>query len=398
MLESTWHIMLELSPWLILGAVVAAALHVFIPRNFIQRQLSGKSGILKAVLLGVPLPLCSCGVIPTGLGLQKDGASRGATVGFLISTPQTGVDSILVSASFLGWPFAIFKLVSAAATGLVGGFLTDMALPETENTADNSSDASAGRPSLSEGFEHGIDILQSIWKWLVVGVLAAAALEVYLPATWANEIAQVSPWLAMLAVLAISTPLYVCATASVPIAAALVANGFPPGAALVFLMAGPATNIATLGAVYRGIGGRALGVYLGTILVGSMGLGMLFDSVIAHSTDAVMPHEHGEAWWVIASAVMLSILLLKFLIDDLRVWLGSQSVSESKPTVAIAVEGMTCGGCVAKLQKRLLATDGIHSATVSLEPGQACIESDLDTSAVEAIIREAGFRVPLPES
>ena len=377
---------------------MAAALHVFIPRNFIQRQLSGKSGVLKAVLLGVPLPLCSCGVIPTGLGLQKDGASRGATVGFLISTPQTGVDSILVSASFLGWPFAIFKVVSAAVTGLVGGLLTDVALPETGPKAGHTDDTNTERPSLREGFEHGIDILQSIWKWLVVGVLAAAALEVYLPATWANEISQVSPWLAMLAVLAISTPLYVCATASVPIAAALVANGFPPGAALVFLMAGPATNIATLGAVYRGIGGRALGVYLGTILVGSMGLGILFDSLIVDSKDIVMPHEHGEAWWVIASAITLTILLFKFLIDDLRAWgTAAAPVTESKATMAIPVEGMTCGGCVAKLQKRLLATDGIHSATVSLEPGQARIESDLETSAVEAIIREAGFKVPLPE-
>ena len=116
---------MELAPWLLLGTLIAALLHGLLPQNFVQRHLQGKGGVAKAVLLGVPLPLCSCGVIPAGLGLKKDGASDGASVGFLISTPQTGVDSILVSASFLGWPFALFKVVSATVTGIVGGYLAD---------------------------------------------------------------------------------------------------------------------------------------------------------------------------------------------------------------------------------------------------------------------------------
>ena len=206
MLLAIWEIMLELSPWLLLGAVVAAALHTFIPQNFIQRELQGPAGIFKAVLLGVPLPLCSCGVIPTGLGLQRDGASRGATVGFLISTPQTGVDSILVSASFLGWPFALFKVVSAALTGLIGGFLTDMVEAEASAPRPTPVSSQSKRPTVRDGIEHGIDILQTIWRWLVFGVLASAAIDVFLPETWSSQLSHVSPWMAMLAVLAISTP------------------------------------------------------------------------------------------------------------------------------------------------------------------------------------------------
>ena len=129
-----WQVMLALSPWLILGSLIAALLHAFVPSSMIQKQFHGVGGIFKAVVLGVPLPLCSCGVIPAGLGLKKDGASDGATVGFLISTPQTGVDSILVSASFLGWPFAIFKVVAAFATGIIGGLICNI-FPDHQKSA-----------------------------------------------------------------------------------------------------------------------------------------------------------------------------------------------------------------------------------------------------------------------
>jgi uncharacterized membrane protein YraQ (UPF0718 family) len=119
-----WNVWVELAPWLLLGALVSGVIHVFLPTDFVRRHLTGRGSIAKAVALGVPLPLCSCGVIPAGLGLKKDGASDGAAVGFLISTPQTGVDSVLVAAAFLGWPFALFKVVAATITGMTGGLLT----------------------------------------------------------------------------------------------------------------------------------------------------------------------------------------------------------------------------------------------------------------------------------
>jgi len=168
-------VLLELAPFLLLGMVVAGVLHVALPDRFVHRQLRGRFGVVKAVLLGVPLPLCSCGVIPTALGLRRDGASRGATVGFLISTPQTGVDSILVSASFLGWPFAIFKVGAAALTGVVGGFLADATRGGRDpDAAPEPAPAESTRRGLRSVVAHALEILRSIWHWVVVGILASA--------------------------------------------------------------------------------------------------------------------------------------------------------------------------------------------------------------------------------
>ncbi|MCA9710868.1 MAG: permease, partial [Myxococcales bacterium] len=252
LLHAMGSVMLALAPWLLLGAAVAGLLHVLLPEGFVHRHFAGRGGVVKAVALGVPLPLCSCGVIPAGLGLRRDGASPGASVGFLISTPQTGVDSMLVSASFLGWPFALLKVGAAVVTGVVGGWLTDAVHAQPEATAPGgSSGAAAMDRSLRGAVAHGLDVLRTIWRWVLVGVVASAAIEVLVPPRVFAMLTGAGEVWALLTVLALSLPLYVCATASVPIAAALVAGGFPPGAALVFLMAGPATNVATLGAVYR---------------------------------------------------------------------------------------------------------------------------------------------------
>ena len=142
MLAAMWEVTLQLAPWLLLGAGVAGLLHGLLPPGFVHRQLSGRAGVAKAVLVGVPLPLCSCGVIPTGLGLKKDGASDGASVGFLVSTPQTGVDSMLVAGAFLGWPCALFKVAAAAVTGLAAGWLTDAAGGDPGGTPPAHADGS----------------------------------------------------------------------------------------------------------------------------------------------------------------------------------------------------------------------------------------------------------------
>ena len=325
MLEATWSVLLELAPWLLLGAAIAGVMHIALPDDFVRRHLRGRGGVLKAVLLGVPLPLCSCGVIPAGLGLKKDGASNGAAVGFLISTPQTGVDSILVSAAFLGWPFALFKLGAAALTGLVGGVVTDLVVPaaaepapaETPHCCKSKAKPKTRDRSVRAAVAHAVDLLRSIWGWLVVGILASAAISTFVPPSLIGGAAQYGLAAALGLALAIALPIYVCATASVPIAAALVAGGLPPGAALVFLMAGPATNVATLGAVGRTLGRRALGVYLGTIVVGSVGLAYAFDSVLPTSTQ--MHHDHGTPSWVaIVSALALLGLLAKFAVERVR--------------------------------------------------------------------------------
>jgi uncharacterized membrane protein YraQ (UPF0718 family)/copper chaperone CopZ len=391
MLDAVWEVWLQLSPWLLLGAAAAGLLHVLLPRDFARRQFRGFGGVAKAVVLGVPLPLCSCGVIPAGLGLKKDGASDGAAVGFLISTPQTGVDSLLVSASFLGWPFTIFKCVSALVMGLAGGAATEALHTDAEGIG-GLEEASA--PQSTVGFfEHVVDVIRPIWKWIVFGVVASAAITVWIPpgaiAGWSN----VHPALAGLAALTIALPLYVCATASVPIAAALIAQGMPTGAALVFLMAGPATNVATIGAVKRAFGGRVLAVYLATVILGSVGLAYIYDAFIPFEALGSMTHEHGHPWWAWASAVVLGGLFLYFVLDDLRsAWLR-RAAPTGPAAVTLELEGLTCENCVRKLERALRDTDGVTSVLVTLDPGQATVAGSVQTADLEAAVRAAGYAV-----
>jgi len=395
MLTALWDITLELAPWLLLGMAIAGLLHGLLPRDFVQRHLTGRGGVAKAVALGVPLPLCSCGVIPTGLGLKKDGASNGASVGFLISTPQTGVDSMLVSASFLGWPFAVFKVFAAAVTGLVGGWFADrVSAPAAAAETPLSCAAESGRRDVRAMFDHAIDILRSIWKWLVFGIVVSAAINAFVPSDFFARLSNAGAIVPILAALAVSLPLYVCATASVPIAAALVASGMPTGAALVFLMAGPATNVATIGAVYRTLGARSLAVYLSTIIGGSIGAALLFDSLVATGTAAGgHVHDH-TAWWAVASAVVLLAFMGWFAMDDAKNALGSKDVGDD--AIEVPVEGMTCPMCVKHVTKALEATEGVDEVDVTLEPGRARVRGSVTPDNVKRAIVGAGYTVPEP--
>jgi len=391
MLDAVWQVWLQLAPWLLLGAAAAGLLHVLLPRDFARRQFRGLAGVGKAVALGVPLPLCSCGVIPAGLGLKKDGASDGAAVGFLISTPQTGVDSLLVSASFLGWPFTLFKCVSALLMGLAGGAATEALHTDAEGVA-RLQEASA--PQSTVGFfEHMIDVIRPIWKWIIFGVVASAAITVWIPpgamAAWSN----IHPALAGFATLLIALPLYVCATASVPIAAALIAQGMPTGAALVFLMAGPATNVATIGAVKRAFGGRVLAVYLATVIVGSVGLAYLYDAFIPFEPLGNMIHEHGHAWWAWVSALVLGGLFAYFAFDELRSAWKRRAAPVGPAAITLEVEGLTCQNCVRKLERALREADGVTSATVTLEPARATVEGFAKPADLETVVRASGYAV-----
>lgn len=324
-----WAALQDLSPWLLLGLLLAGAMHVVLPPGFLRRHLGrrGPASVFRAALIGVPMPLCSCGVIPAAIGLRKEGASRGAAIGFLISTPQTGVDSLLVSANFLGWPFAIFKVFSALVTGVAGGILTDLADGDGDAEADpaetRATPASGAREHTREilGYAFG-RLLGDIYVWIVVGVLAAGAISALVPANYFAD----KPWVGgvggMFIMLLIAVPLYVCSTASVPIAAALVGAGMPAGAALVFLMAGPATNLATLGAVLRTFGARTAGIYLGTVAAGSLLLGGLFDFVLGRGTVPATPGDCLScilpSWAPAPASLLMVALLLWHALRDLR--------------------------------------------------------------------------------
>jgi uncharacterized protein len=399
MVDAIWSIWLELAPWLLLGAVVAGLMHVVVPAGWLRRQLSGRMGVAKAVLVGIPLPLCSCGVIPVGLGLRSEGASRGASVGFLISTPQTGVDSILVSTSFLGWPFALLKVVVALVTGLVGGFVANIGEADDEQLEPSTAAGSdAGSPAIvskPQAFlNQTIDIVRSIWGWLVVGVVVSAVITRVVPANSFSDVGALTGLSALLVTLVISLPLYVCATASVPIAAALVDSGLPPGAALVFLMAGPATNVATLGAVYRTLGRRSLIVYLATIVIGSVTAGLAFNQVIDTTVTLHQVHDH-TAWWRIVCGVVLAALIFWFAISDGLRFIRKRSVvlGSGDTLITLQVDGMTCDGCAARLERTLETSDEIERADASFAERRVTVSGTASHSAVTEAVQAAGFSV-----
>jgi hypothetical protein len=325
MIASMWHILLELAPWLFIGVFIAAAMHALLPADFMRRHLSGRWSVVKAALIGVPLPLCSCSVIPVGLSLKRQGANSGASVAFLISTPQTGVDSIMVSGAMLGLPFALFKMTSAFIIGLTGGVLTNAFGDESAETAAAASccQTATARGSRSREFvQHGLMLLRSIWRWLAIGIVVSAVITYLLPPDSLAALGAGGGFWAMLLAMAIGMPLYVCAIASVPIAAALVHAGFPIGAALVFLIAGPACNVATMGAVYRGLGRRTFAIYMATIAVGSLLFGWAFESLIdlrSLHTHAGHAHEGYEVFspWAVGSAIALLALMAWFAVEEL---------------------------------------------------------------------------------
>ena len=389
--------MLELAPWLFAGTAVASLLHVWLPKQYLSQRLGGKGmgQVFRAVAFGVPLPLCSCGVIPAAMSLKKEGASDGSTVGFLISTPQTGVDSVMVTASMLGWPFAMFKVVAALVTGLIGGFLVDQVKTEkssTDHSHGNLNDHHNVAASWREALRYGLDeLIYPIWRWLVIGVLISAAVTTWIPQDQFATLTAGGVWTLLLMV-AISVPLYVCATASVPVAATLVASGFPEGAALVFLMAGPATNVATIGAAYRVFGTRIMTVYLCTVFVGSIGFGLLFDMFWAlEASNTVMNHDHDSSL-ATGSAVVLTALLLRYGIQDLRQLIRPKGPGAGQVTVALTVSGMTCGGCVKTLTSSLESVDGVERVDVVLDTGRAEIYGvRLDRDALEHAVQKVGF-------
>lgn len=402
-----WSVTTDLAPWLLLGAAVAGALHALLPPGLIRRQLRGTSGVLKAVALGVPLPLCSCGVIPAGVSLKAEGASDGAAVGFLVATPQTGVDSVLVSASMLGWPFALTKVVAALTTGVAAGLLTDrvaVASPAPPAAACGLPDPASARPGWRAGLAHAIELIHTIWGWLTVGVLASAAITLLVPPTalvWAQD----NVLLAMLGALLIGAPLYVCATASVPIAAALVGAGLPTGAAMVFLMAGPATNVATIGAVWRTFGGRALAVYLGTLTAGSMAFGWGYERLFGALQVAEGAHSHSDAGpFAVAAAVVLLAVVGVGAVQDGRLAVAraadrirarmNTTTPHAAATLRLPVEGMTCGGCASRLERVLRGLDGVNSVQVDLAGKSATLVGPVRRELVVAAIEGAGFEVP----
>lgn len=321
-LQSFWQTSGEMAPFLLFGFLATAVSVLIFKPDFIERHLgkAGKFSAFKAAVIGVPLPLCSCSVIPVAVSLRRHGASRGATIAFLISTPQTGIDSIFVTYSLLGTIFTVVRPLAAFISGLAGGYLVDRFAPG-KDTAEAPSPAEAencpccaAKPAnrmaailaaLRYGF---IAMPRDIGNALLVGLVISALISAFLPANFLSNVmgTGLKPMFIMMMV---AIPLYVCASGSVPVAAALMMKGITPGAAFVFLMAGPATNAATIAAVWKVLGKKTAFLYLLTVAVFSIIFGMMIDYFFASAgisaSNGHMGHAGFSPFIKNASAIIL---------------------------------------------------------------------------------------------
>ena len=382
-----------------MGFLIAGILHEFVPRRIYADRLSRNnfSSVLWAALFGIPLPLCSCGVIPTATSLYREGASKGATVSFLISTPQTGVDSILATASVIGIPFAIIRPIAAFITAIAGGAITNRICPNEHNatqqnvqTAENRSFAKRLIGTLRYGF---IDMIQDIGKWIVIGLVIAAVITMVVPDNFFIVLNRY-PLLNMLMVLAISMPMYLCATGSIPIAAALMLKGLSPGAALVLLMAGPATNMATMLVINKILGRKTLITYLITIIVGAVGFGLLIDYTLPAEWFTNITHKHVAGccnvvtpWWQTLSSIVFAILLVVGFVLKFKRKKKVTTIEKK-----FRINGMMCNHCKANVEKALSGIEGISSVHVELSEGVAYIEGEnIDNNKIISTINGLGY-------
>ena len=467
----------EMAPFLLLGFLLAGILHVWVPNHLYVPKIakSNFASVLWAALFGVPLPICSCGVIPTSIAIRKEGASKGASVSFLISTPATGVDSILATYSLLGLPFAILRPVAAFATALFGGVLTNFATRGEESRDvvaglrseptnlmqehehhhhehehcecgehhhGNDASATTFTEKIKETFRYGlVNMVGDVSKWLMIGLVLGALISAFVP----NELflaLREKPILCMVCVLLLAMPMYTCATGSIPLALALVAKGITPGAALVLLMAGPATSIASMLVVGKAFGKRTLAAYLFSIAFGAMFFGFIVDTFFMDTfLSAMLPqgaadcHGHGALGvfdYICAGLLAVFMLYAKFARkgcdghcgcgcgcgDSCKCTdscehdhehcecgesCGCQEHSNhdhhhehSEPVAkTYRVNGMNCSHCKACVEKAVRSLDGIVFAVADVASKSLHVEwhddDDIDEFALKTAVEEAGF-------
>ncbi len=286
-LMEIWLVTVAMAPYLLFGFLIAGVLSVLISQDYVRRHLGGPGWIqsLKAALMGVPLPICSCGVIPLAASLRKHGASRGATASFLASTPQTGIDSLMITYALLGWVYAVFRAVVAFISGLVCGMAVSAVSPAEEEAPPECADECCqpkSTPIIQRMLSYGFIVLpRNIARAMVLGIVVSGIISGLIPENFFADRMGDSVG-AMFLMLLIGIPLYVCSSGSVPIALAFIKAGISPGAVLIFLITGPATNAATLTTLWKIIGRKQLLVFLITLSLCALSAGFIMNSMDFH--------------------------------------------------------------------------------------------------------------------
>ncbi len=393
-----------MSFYLLLGFLFAGILHVLVPQQLFSKYLSKNNwtSVLYATLFGIPLPLCSCGVIPTAMALHKEGASKGSVISFLIATPQTGVDSIIATYSLLGLPFAIIRPIAAFFTSIFAGLVTN-AFTSKEEPVKVAIQKNTEEQKLSFGqkikrvFQYGyVEMMEDIGKMLLFGLIIAGLIAYFVPDNFFT-IFKGNTLLTMLLVLVVAIPMYVCATGSIPIAIALMMKGMSPGTALVLLMAGPAANIASMMVIGKVLGKKTFIIYLITLVIGAIGCGLIMDNFLPAgwfdvSNFGMAAHNHHGGFYyfkVVCSFILFALLANSILFKKNRE--EAEVMENNGNKFAFKINGMTCNHCKANATKAISNLKSVKEVTVNLSEGVAYVDGNPTDEEVKSAVEAIGF-------
>ncbi len=397
--RETLRLFVEISPYLIIGFLFAGLLHTLLGEKYIRKHFA-RSGIwstTKAAIFGIPLPVCSCAVIPLAEAMRKDGASKSSAMAFLVSTPSSGIDSIFATYALLGPIYAVFRPIASFLAGIFVGTVTHLVggkekeVVHTDEKVNRENGQEQNKKSFRQVFNYGFRVIPSeISKWLIVGVVIGGAISAVVPTDFGTRYLH-SPVLNYLMILVISIPIYVCATGSIPIAASLIAKGVMPGAALTFLIAGPATNTVTISFVWKKMGKRVTLIYVLSIVVVAVVTGLIFDLLLIKVGVDVGFITPGEKF-LPSSIKLLSAAVMIFILINTRYDLGRwrQKVSE-KSFHKIKVPDMTCRHCEMKISEALEALPEVRSVSINLDSKEVAVEAVADRSLILERIRKEGY-------
>ena len=395
-----WNFLNHFSPYLLLGFLIAGLLHGVVNDKFIPKNLLGNSfiNIMKASLIGIPLPLCSCGVIPVAISLYKKGASKASTASFLISTPQTGVDSIMMTyGMFLPIlpVFIIIRPIAALIAGLLGGTLIKFF---SDNNASAVEECTHEKKTFKDMLEYGLVALpQDIAKPLLIGILLASLIAIRPPDELFRMFVSYGGISELIIVLILSIPLYVCATASIPLALSLVGTGtISIGGALIFLMAGPVTNLATISTIYNILGKKFTAIYLfavtSTAFLFGYGINYYYptlnNTINWHQLMHAGAHEHAGLFTYLCSIIIL-IILLNALFKPFE-----KKVEGSDLDTTINVSGMTCNHCKQSVTNAVMGCANITDVKIDLDSGNVFISGEnFNLDEIYLAVENNGFKI-----
>ncbi|MFN4226637.1 MAG: SO_0444 family Cu/Zn efflux transporter [Candidatus Ratteibacteria bacterium] len=390
-----WRLLNEMSPYLIFGFLISGILKVIIPKEKIYYHLSSPSfsSILKSSILGIPLPLCSCGVIPVASHLEKEGASKGATVSFLISTPTTGIDSIFATYSLLGPIFAIIRPISAFFSGIFSGTIVnifekekkiyrkEIVCTDCNNEIKKNDIFEKIKIAINYGF---YELVQDTGKWILIGILIGSLISIFIPESIISKYLS-NKLISYLIMLIIGIPMYVCATGSIPIASSLISKGMSPGAGFVFLFTGPATNSATLTFIFGKLGRKNFMIYIFSIIFWSIIFGLFIDKLSVFYNFKLTLHYHQKRifphWFKNLTSFLLLFLILKTF--------KFRKIEEDKNVFEIS--DMKCESCARTIEDTFKKEN--IEVSISFRKKKIYVPKNISFEKVKELVEKAGYHL-----